>query len=100
VHANARRRRFGARALGPGGHLGLQRLVVLFEKSRVGSKPTEISVGFSGRLARVRAGVYRTLSGCPGRLGPGRRSSRDLFSGPAARPSVHHSCFFRTLDEE
>jgi len=38
VHANARRRRFGARALGPGGHLGLQRLVVVFEKSRVGSK--------------------------------------------------------------
>ena len=38
MHANARRRRFGARALGPGGHLGLQRLVVVFEKSRVGSK--------------------------------------------------------------
>jgi len=43
VHANARRRSFWARALGPGGHLGLQRLVVLFEKSRVGSKPTKSS---------------------------------------------------------
>jgi len=29
VHANARRRSFWARALGPGGHLGLQRLVLL-----------------------------------------------------------------------
>jgi len=82
VHANARRRSFGARALGPGGHLGLQRLVVLFEKSRVVFKnPRKVlSVGFSGRLARVRAGVYRTLSGCPGRLGPEGRDSRDLFS--------------------
>jgi hypothetical protein len=32
---------------------------------------------FSGRLARARAGVYRTLSGCPGRLGPGGRASLD-----------------------
>jgi len=72
---------------------------VTFEKSRVGSKPTK-TVGFSGRLARVRAGVYRTLSGCPGWLGPEVRGSRDLFLTPAARPSVHHSCFFRTLDEE
>jgi len=39
-----------------------------------------LRVGFSGRLARVRAGVYRTLSGCPGRLGPEGRGSRDLFS--------------------
>ena len=46
MHANARRRRFGARALGPGGHLGLQRLVVVFEKSRVGSK-LEVKVFFS-----------------------------------------------------
>lgn len=43
MHANARRRSFWARALGPGGHLGLQRLVVLFEKSRVGSKPMKSS---------------------------------------------------------
>jgi len=79
VHANARRRRFGARALGPGGHLGLQRLVVVFEKSRVGSKLEKLFSfsSFSGRLARARAGVYRTLSGCPGRLGPGGRASLD-----------------------
>jgi len=78
VHANARRRRFGARALGPGGHLGLQRLVVVFEKSRVGSKLKKVFFSsFSGRLARARAGVYRTLSGCPGRLGPGGRASLD-----------------------
>ena len=100
MHANARRRSFWARALGPGGHLGLQRLVLLsLRKAEWVQNPLR-KVDFSGRLARVRAGVYRTLSGCPGRLGPGRRSSRDLFSGPAARPSVHHSCFFRTLDEE
>ena len=43
MHANARRRRFGARALRPGGHLGLQRLVVVFEKSRVGSKLEKVS---------------------------------------------------------
>jgi len=78
VHANARRRSFGARALGPGGHLGLQRLVVVFEKSRVGSKLEKVVFSsFSGRLARARAGVYRTLSGCPGRLGPGGRASLD-----------------------
>jgi len=92
---------FGARALGPGGQARLAEAgdVTFFEKSRVGSKPTK-TVGFSGRLARVRAGVYRTLSGCPGWLGPEVRGSRDLFPTPAARPSVHHSCFFRTLDEE
>jgi len=99
VHANARRRSFWARALGPGGHLGLQRLVLLsLRKAEWVQNPLR-KVDFSGRLARVRAGVYRTLSGCPGRLGPERRGSRDLFP-PAARPSVHHSCFFRTLDEE
>ena len=70
---------FGARALGPGGQARLAEAGdVTFEKSRVGSKPTK-TVGFSGRLARVRAGVYRTLSGCPGWLGPEVRGSRDLF---------------------
>ena len=33
---------------------------------------------FSGRLARIRAGVYLDLSGCPGRRGPGERGDRDL----------------------
>ena len=74
---------FGARALGPGGQARLAEAgdVTFFEKSRVGSKPTKtkLLVGFSGRLARVRAGVYRTLSGCPGWLGPEVRGSRDLF---------------------
>ena len=71
---------FGARALGPGGQARLAEAgdVTFFEKSRVGSKPTK-TVGFSGRLARVRAGVYRTLSGCPGWLGPEVRGSHDLF---------------------
>lgn len=59
MHANARRRSFWARALGPGGHLGLQRLVVLFEKSRVGSKPTKSFRGFFWTLGQ---GPRRRLS--------------------------------------
>jgi len=47
VHANARRRSFGARALGPGGQSRLAEAGgVKFEKSRVGSKPTKNLVGF------------------------------------------------------
>ena len=76
MHANARRRRFGARALGPGGHLGLQRLVVVFEKSRVGSKLKKI-LQFFWTLGQ---GPRRRLSDperVPGRLGPGGRASLD-----------------------
>jgi len=79
VHANARRRSFRARALGPGGHLDLQRLVVLSLRKVEWVQNPLRKVDFSGRLARVRAGVYRALSGCPGRLGPGRSGSRGLF---------------------
>ena len=102
MHANARRRSFGARALGPGGHLGLQRLVVLFEKSRVGfEKPTKSSS--RGLFWTLGQGPRRRLSNpervpWSARTG-GEEQSRSLF-GPAARPSFHHSCFFRTLDEE
>ena len=100
MHANARRRRFGARALGPGGHLGLQRLVVVFEKSRVGSKLKKVFLQFFWTLGQ---GPRRRLSNperVPWSARTGGEGQSRSFFGPAARPSVHHSCFFRTLDEE
>jgi len=69
--------------LGQGAKLGLQRLVLfVFEKKPSGVKTKKktqnvVFFRFSGRLARVRAGVYLDLSGCPGRLGPGERGDRD-----------------------
>ena len=74
----------GRGPLGQGAKLGLQRLVLfVFEKKPSGvktKKKTQKNVvffRFSGRLARIRAGVYLDLSGCPGRLGPGERGDRD-----------------------
>ena len=74
----------GRGPLGQGAKLGLQRLVLLFvfEKKPSGVKTEEkthnvVFFRFSGRLARIRAGVYLDLSGCPGRLGPGERGDRD-----------------------
>ena len=92
MHATARRRSKGARTLGPGGQTRLAEagVVCFFEKKPSGVKTKKktqnvVFFRFSGRLARVRAGVYLDLSGCPGRLGPGERGDRD---GEVERPRL------------
>lgn len=74
----------GRGPLGQGAKLGLQRLVlfVFLRKAEWGQNEEKdarnvVFFRFSGRLARIRAGVYLDLSGCPGRLGPGERGDRD-----------------------
>jgi hypothetical protein len=86
VHASARRRsKLGADpwARGPNSACRGWCCCLFLRKSRVGSKRRKdarnvVFFRFSGRLARIRAGVYLDLSGCPGRLGPGERGDRDL----------------------
>jgi len=89
----------GRGPLGQGAKLGLQRLVLLFvfEKKPSGVKTEEKDAKhvaffrFSGRLARIRAGVYLDLSGCPGRLGPGERGDRDREVESPSCPSFSSS---------
>jgi len=92
----------GVRGRGPcgqGAKLGLQRLVLLlvFEKKPSGVKTEEkdakhvVFFRFSGRLARIRAGVYLDLSGCPGRRGPGERGDRDREVESPSCPSFSSS---------
>ena len=92
----------GVRGRGPSGQgakLGLQRLVLLvvFEKKPSGVKTEEkdakhvVFFRFSGRLARIRAGVYLDLSGCPGRRGPGERGDRDREVESPSCPSFSSS---------
>lgn len=88
----------GRGPLGQGAKLGLQRLVLLlvFEKKPSGVKTEEKDAKrrvfhFSGRLARIRAGVYLDLSGCPGRRGPGERGDRDLEVENPSCPSFSSS---------
>jgi len=89
----------GRGPLGQGAKLGLQRLVLLFvfEKKPSGVKTEEkdakhvVFFRFSGRLARIRAGVYLDLSGCPGRRGPGERGDRDREVESPSCPSFSSS---------
>lgn len=89
----------GRGPLGQGAKLGLQRLVLLlvFEKKPSGVKTEEkdakhvVFFRFSGRLARIRAGVYLDLSGCPGRRGPGERGDRDREVENPSCPSFSSS---------
>ena len=90
MHANARRRRFGARALGPGGHLGLQRLVVVFEKSRVGSKLEEKVVFLFKFFWTLGQGPRRRLSD-PERVPWSARTGGESQSRSRLRPSCSSS---------
>jgi len=88
----------GRGPLGQGAKL-VQRLVLLlvFEKKPSGVKTEEkdakhvVFFRFSGRLARIRAGVYLDLSGCPGRRGPGERGDRDREVESPSCPSFSSS---------
>ena len=99
MHASARRRSKGARTLGPGGQTRLAEagVVFVFEKKPSGVKTEEkdakhvVFFRFSGRLARIRAGVYLDLSGCPGRRGPGERGDRDREVESPSCPSFSSS---------
>jgi len=88
----------GRGPLGQGAKLGLQRLVLLFvfEKTEWGQNGRKDAkhvnfFRFSGRLARIRAGVYLDLSGCPGRRGPGERGDRDREVESPSCPSFSSS---------
>ena len=89
----------GRGPLGQGAKLGLQRLGLLFvfekkaEWGQNGRKDAKhvVFFRFSGRLARIRAGVYLDLSGCPGRRGPGERGDRDREVESPSCPSFSSS---------
>jgi len=91
---------FGRGPLGQGATSACRGWWCWLRKAESVQNPRKVLRGFFWTLGQ---GPRRRLSNperVPWSARTGGEGQSRSFFGPAARPSVHHSCFFRTLDEE